>query len=671
MQRLATVPATLSYPLPDPHQAGAYAGPVACGEVSQRREAYPVEASILRADALALSLTAVMDRLAVPLARSTAAFVREKGWFVFGHARLDDHARERFDRSGVWVRHFGDIGRAIEALPPLADLLTGDDGGRPLGTEAARLVARVATAESLIAWAQLARRVTVRELRVVVQQARAAGSVWPAGRDAASSYPEEALPSASSQAASDGTAAPTDNNALEADPIEADPLQDDPLQDDPLEDGNLVRFLVPLPVAVVFDEALDLYRAVVGKEASVTSFIEALVADAMAGADPPDLDSQLDRVGLNRGESRVITEEALAHSTSYWSHLPESGRTSSSWALGMAGASLERFAQVASRAGHGDEVELDSQIRELLDLQDGVLRRLGALLTGMGDMGAWSRLRYDSVAHYAEQRLGMCRTSARQLVRAARGLKRFPILKQAYESGDIGLEATLQILRILGDRPADAATQRAWVDHGCQITVKRIRDESRALHRQSVREDGATAQAAAAQPMSDAEWHASLRREPGMTRERVARLGRSAAAAVEAAPSARVTTATDVFLRLRLPARLAGDFLAAVESARRRLLRLVEQVAWDQPWPDTGDPLSLPSTPSAPSPPSSNAPGSVLAARAFFVRCRRAPAWVGLLAILEEFVQTWDVEDPARRRPEQEIYSSAGFRCEAPACTGG
>jgi hypothetical protein len=42
---------------------------------------------------------------------------------------------------------------------------------------------------------------------------------------------------------------------------------------------------------------------------------------------------------------------------------------------------------------------------------------------------------------------------------------------------------------------------------------------------------------------------------------------------------------------------------------------------------------------------------------------------VGLLALLEEFVHTWDDPRMAPRRPSDDIYCRDGWRCTAPGCT--
>ena len=170
-------------------------------------------------------------------------------------------------------------------------------------------------------------------------------------------------------------------------------------------------------------------------------------------------------------------------------------------------------------------------------------------------------------------------------------------------------------------------------------TIKRMRDEARAWGR-----SGGAADAAV--PRDDAAWHASLRREPGRSIARVAMLGARAAEAIRPVP--------DVFLRLRLPSRLAAELLATIDAAHRRLATLADSVPWDEPWPDPDPPASL------------------RVAREYSIRCRRAPAWVGLLALLEEVVAIWDARDAGgsgRASHDGSVYIRDGWRCTAPGCT--
>src|SRR5438552_3572659 len=120
-----------------------------------------VERAVRVADGMALALRAALDQIAVPLARSAAAFVRRQDWCVFGFARLDDHARERLGRSGRWLRDLALLGESLEKLPALEAALTGEDGGRPIGRVAATAVARVADPASLPDWIERARSLTV------------------------------------------------------------------------------------------------------------------------------------------------------------------------------------------------------------------------------------------------------------------------------------------------------------------------------------------------------------------------------------------------------------------------------------------------------------------------------------------------------------------------------
>jgi hypothetical protein len=664
----------------------------------------PTTELLLRADALAVSLRAAGERISLALGKSLAAFVAGRGWNAFGHARLDDHARERFGRGGRWVRDLAALGRAVGALPDLGAALRGEDGGGSIGRVAARLLGGIASPESLPAWIARARSRTVRELRDEIRQARDAGSVWPPGDEAIGGRlgggpegsapgamevpdtgtvpePDAAAPRETGPACvrpspsgtgistgavraverpcepgtTDGaadvggddvatvsrspegeTAPPSDARhvapagrvgRLAAPPPAALPSRTPsstpdmgmPLDDEP---GVLVRFLAPAPVRIAFDEALELYRSVDGGPGTVTAFLSSLVGEARGAGLPPDVDRQPLRQGL-RCE---VVERGLARTTDRWGHLPDDGDPS--WAFALAGVELDRLAEVEAIAGAGGPAALDAQIRELLRLEDAIERRLGRLLMEMADRGAWSRLRFADLGHYAEQRLGLSRTAAEDRARLTRALQRHPRLREAYEDGRVAYEAARTTVRILDGLAGAADCEDDWVARARNATVKRLRDEARAL----LREPGRL------EPLDDAAWHRSLERTAGTARRRVLRAGMQAAA--EPAP--------DVFLRFRLPASLAGELGGAIDAARTLLERRAGEVPWDEPWPD---PAPLP---------------SMRAARMFSVRSRRVPSWVGFLALLEEFVLTWDASPPRRR---DRIYARDGWRCMAPGCS--
>ena len=635
------------------------------------------EEAARRADALAVSLRAAALRLTIPLARVAAALARDKAWREFGFARVADFARERLGRSGRWLTDLAALHESLQALPDLEAALTGSDGGHPIGRVGALLIGRIASPETWPAWVALARRSTVRDLRVAVRRARAAGSDAP---------DEATAPGDIASIAGDGAPGSTSPGVpVPGAPIGGDPLAGTPAPEDGAsstdEDDPACRVQVSLPVPravlAAFEEGLDLFRAVEGREATVTSFIDALVAESAAGGYPADAGA----APLVSGPGLAVIESALASSTERWRDL--GAPSALSWSLALSGLTLDRFEELARQAGHGGPADLIAQMLSLIDLENEIEVRLGRLLAEMSEDGAWSRLQFSGVGHYAEERLRLSRTAAEDRARAARSLRRFPHLRAAYESGGLGLEAIMTISRILSDSHRDgthtggSAIERAWVERAGEGTVKRLRDEVRLLQRRAAAvgtdehsgyDDSRPAPAVtdrncAPAPPDDAEWHASLRREPGTARRRVLRFG-LIAAGIGATPGDALLPAPDVFFRVRLPDDHAARFLAVIESARERLSDEAGSLPWDEPLAAAGGPASVAAAAATTSP-----LPSCIAARTFSIRCRRVPAWVGLLALLEEFVLTWDAADGARRRPGDRIFIREGWRCAAPGCT--
>src|SRR5206468_8918550 len=101
----------------------------------------------------------------------------------------------------------------------------------------------------------------------------------------------------------------------------------------------------------------------------------------------------------------------------------------------------------------------------------------------MSERGAWARFLFSGVGHYAEQRLGLPRTTVEDRTCLARALRVNPALREAYESGEVGLESALLVRRALGRTPSEPAVERAWVERAKEATIKRLRDEVRLLGR--------------------------------------------------------------------------------------------------------------------------------------------------------------------------------------------
>jgi hypothetical protein len=581
---------------------------------------------LLGADRKARALKAALERVVIPLSSASRSFVGERGWKYFGYARIDDHARERFGRSGRWARDLRALANALDDLPGLAAALTGADGGKPIGRAAALLVGRIATAQSVSGWIAFAREVTVRELKDAVREARAAGSCSPS-----CCAPETNL-TASPSSASNGSTDAVDRRG------KLDSCTDD---SDAAADRRLVELPAPPAVRVAFDETLDLYRAVEGGGQSATSFVEALVAEACSGPHPPGASQR----PLRSSRTVARLEAAMAEATRRWSHLDRSATGPPPHEL------LSRLGDLEGRAGRGSPSELDAQVRELVALEEAIERELGALLARMAKARAWLHLHFAGVGHYAEERLGLSRTQAQVRARVARRLREHPVLRAAYEDGRLGLEATAVVLRILRRAPSDPELEAAWLAHATGITVKRLRDECRALGRAaSCSEAGAAPREAGGgpeatspgpAPLRDADWVASLRRDRGTASRRIR----------EFAMRALSMPATTEMLRLRLPESLADDFLCAVEESRCALATAAESAA--------GEPIGADGA----------ATPALLAARLCSSRSLQVPAWVGLLGLLEEFVGTWDPEGREARLSREAIYARDGWRCMAPGCT--
>jgi hypothetical protein len=151
------------------------------------------------------------------------------------------------------------------------------------------------------------------------------------------------------------------------------------------------------------------------------------------------------------------------------------------------------------------------------------------------------------------------------------------------------------------------------VDRAAAATIKRLQDETRAVARLMVLRAGDR------EPLDDITWHASLHRQAGTARRRVQALTGLALAA----------PAPLLALRLILRRETAAAFRRVLAAARRDAV-LVQ----------------------------------TFAAAGGFV-----PEWAALLVLLQEFIETWDVDLAGRRPSAQRIYNRDGWRCMAPGCT--
>ena len=637
---------------------------------------WPIWDRVLIADRLAVSLCLVRDRLALSLARTARAFVRGKTWATFGYSRLDDHARERFDRSGRWVRDLSRLADVIERLPEIGAALTGADGGRPLGRVVALLAGGVATPDTVAGWIDLARTRTVREFRELVRAGLQPGNV-----------PE--LNEGGDGAKSGGPSRIDQSGAASAEPASGTIGTDEPTE----PDVRTLRFALPRPVMAAFDEARELYSALSDGHESIAGFVEALLMESAASGDevPEEVEAHQDL-------SRAERECRFAKGTERWAFLR---RLSDARELLTEADHILRDVDRLCQSSTGGSINADACLRALINLEDEIEAQLGDVLSAMGNARAWSRLMFAGLGQYAAERLGVSRTTAENRMRLSRVLRGFPVVREAYQSGELGGQAAAIVGMILGSAPAPENLEDAWVEHAISTTIRRLRDELRVKRRELVEREGAAKLAARAsdtddanrqhEPVDDETWRRSLIRRSGDAIERVATYGSAAAE--------HSSWALPVF-PLRLPVELAAWLRWAVDAKARSLEACIRQEKGGMRDLETAslgaqtfsiDPSSelrariraaicvdagsnnscadLDGDGSVQTFSTRSLPTSLAIARRTLEQGRGVPEWVGLFALIEDFVRTWDDPSQCPKRRADAIYVRDGWRCSAPGCT--
>jgi hypothetical protein len=273
-------------------------------------------------------------------------------------------------------------------------------------------------------------------------------------------------------------------------------------------------------------------------------------------------------------------------------------------------------------------------------------RRVAKILLQMDEQGYWKGLGFDSAGHYAVERLGIPRRTAESYIFLLRGLRKYPVLLAAYEEGRIGHEAACVLHRIRKEHGGSPELDAQWVHHARRHSVKRLLQEHRKAWLCALDADE---ESSPPKPAGDAEWHAALRRKPGMSRARIRRLHFRG---METGWSAELSwRQADVCVRWQLPVETSRAFCGAIESARRSM---AEMMRGQRPRP-----LYLPG----------EEPASFRAAQVLRPRREGIPAWVGLLVLLENYVETHDDPRAFPKRAADTIYQRDGYTCMAPGCT--
>jgi len=277
-------------------------------------QAHRASADAWTLDRLGLRVRGASRALGLHLARAVSECARVEVWTIYGYARVDDYVRGEHDRTGRWFQNSVKLGVALERFPSLGAAMAGADGRR-VGFTAAAKIAGVATAETIDAWIDRARHVTVRELSEEIAAQRSRGETGPGP---APGEPGEGPASGGACGApADGDAGPAESAGGEI-PWGACATRTTLESEDPdIEPRAQLGFAVPRKVALAFEETLDLHRSVTASEATVQSFVEALAAEGAAGLAPPDCTQER----LQAGDRTARVEHAQARIHKRWEQL--------------------------------------------------------------------------------------------------------------------------------------------------------------------------------------------------------------------------------------------------------------------------------------------------------------------------------------------------------------
>jgi hypothetical protein len=623
---------------------------------SARRQDPFDQLDAVQIDALLTGLRELKQRIDRPVAQMAAAFAEARAWRALGHARQEDYARTRLEKTPRWLRLTAALGRALKKFPALDAAFTGQDGGRPLGKTAVVEIATVASETDVAQWIKRARAVSFRQLQKDVRRRRQADALGkPPNPDG-------------DQGSGAGTA-PWELTAAERERLAA--------QDGGEASESTVEVSIECPpeMAVAFDEALDLHRAVSGREASISSFIEALVAEDGAGEEgPAEPSEEIEREARQAGALRDPEQRDPRSRHPAWMdvtdpekralrcrRVPAAGGVAPREVSDLvadvfrlertAAEAAERLAREAEERGdgfHADAHALADQLAAAGRMDAALERMTARLLAALQRKRYWGLngvagcLNYEGnapawatgVEQYSEERLGLSGSRARQMTRVATRLQTLPVLRDAWLSGRVATDKVLALLPLLKAELIPDARQLAWAEHAQATTVRRLQDEVRELKR---RHPGLRRAEPPPPPLPDEDWHASLRRQPGRTSTRLADLADRLCS--HPGPSSEV-------LRMPLPYELGVHLMTAIHRACERAAGETAQQTFS-----AGD------TPDR---------------RPAWMRHRPPPYWYGLLRLLLDYAQTWDPPaTPGERRPKHAaIYEREGYRCLAPGCTG-
>jgi len=703
--------------------------------------------TVLSGDRLLCRLAALRDSITVPMARAAFAITKCEAWTACGYRNIFDFARERLDRDQRWLQDLVRLHETLEKHAAIAAAFSGIDGGPLLGQMAAIQIGRVARDSNVGAWIERARNMPFAELRAKVVRDLARGRGVQAPRIGEQQPGDGAQPGSSPAASSE-----TFDDGMDAPRVAVRQMVPPDIKiifDDVLEHHHAVAGYGSGPAAFVealgaevagsglvlpedyhprfhrgtikhrpgqiwnhLGEGVSAKRAIeclgtglgpiseLASRASrrahrhLTEFaevqarlarLERKLAIEFGGASRVgNSDSALigataeDQLTIEAGDGKVHTDLA---ELGLRFQVPDGvATTSAAW--------LVTDSRVMSWSRKRDLKRLAGVLGSLIRLQNTIEMDIADLLLELDEHQAWKWLGFEDLEDYAEEHLGMGRSTARKRVWLVRSLRHRPEIRAAFDDGVLGLVATQCAVVALRDARADAALQKQWIENARDRTVKGLRDDIRLVKRNHLLRcvevaRGLTpglaprfpgrglaestsaprfpgqgpAQSDSAPrfpgqppdpraphhfaPASDAEWRAALRFGPGQTFDSVFALGYGLLERV-----VHHGPLMEVPLTFHLLEAEASIFLRSIEAARRVLVERVQNS-------------------SAPGDQSRFTPATRIA-QDYVHHGERVPSWVGLLALLEEWVMVHDALKSDGTRP---VLRRDRYRCMAPGCT--
>jgi hypothetical protein len=398
-----------------------------------------------RLDAELASLARVESALRLRLGQLLEVLSRG-GQFELGFSSMRAYALERCERSARWAEAARCLARRVERLPQLRRALALGEVSWSLG----ELLARVARPEDEARWLELASSRTVRQMRALVSQALADAS------EAGSVARQPAARRETWAGGSDGVS----NGMSESDAEEEVCTLTCTVNQEDAWLYEATRALL---------EQLGTHGGDAQCEALLAEGLGTLLAALPEGAlDAERLewadDGQrrwLGELARWRAEAQVRCEANFLDCM-LGSRKPACDCSAAAMAAVSGLAALENTRREA----------LDAGVRELA----GALARheleLSRLLLRFHRADGWRRVGYASETQYARERLGMSRSSLLAKRALALHLETLPRLSAALGSGQIGVEAAVQLARV-----ATPDTEAAWVERARQRTIKHLREE--------------------------------------------------------------------------------------------------------------------------------------------------------------------------------------------------